>query len=87
MRLPIYLELILKLRQVHLIFPFYESSNQSPSQTNPETSSDTPPAVSAHEKSSPVTRLPAINPFVASGLISPDLADILATPAGDAAVV
>ena len=44
-------------------------------------SSDTPP-----ETSGPVTRLP-VNPLVVSGLISPDLADILAIPAEDAAVV
>ena len=54
----------------------YETSNQSQSQTNPETiSSDTPPVVSVCET------------FGASGLISPDLADILATPAENAAVV
>ena len=29
---------------------------------------------------------PIVNPLVASGLISPDLADILVTPSGDAAV-
>ena len=29
---------------------------------------------------------PIVNPFVAAGLISPDLADILVTPSGDAAV-
>ena len=48
--------------------------------------SDTSPAVSVCETSGPVTRLP-VNPLVDSGLVSPDLADILVTPAEDAAVV